>query len=330
MVGSPVKHRRRFGKITGPQHDVQDAGHRPVQHRLVQRAAAHRLDQLFVVHAARTRHLQVQPGGHAAHPVIDGAPVRHGKAGETPFIPQDLVEQQGILAGVGAVHPVVAAHQRPGTALPHRRLKGGQVNLTQGALVHPAVRRHAAGLLAVGSKMLGTGPHAFALYALDEPGGQLSGQEGVFAVILEVAAAQRAALDVDGRPQHHAHPRSPGFPAQGGAHPAGQGGVKAGGCRASGGKTDRLDALVGVVAARLLGAQAVGTVRHHHGRNAQPFHRLGAPEIRAGTQAGLFLQGQGLHQLFHRSAHLRRLLFYIFRCFDTLYHGIYVKIKEIV
>ena len=311
------------------QHDVQDAPHGLVQYGFVQRAAAHGFHQARVVHAAGTRHLQVQPGGHAPHPVVDGPPVGHCEPVKAPFAAQDVGQQQPVLAGIGAVYAVVAAHQRPGAALPHGGLKGGQVDLVQGALVHAAVYRKAARFLAVGGKMLGAGGHALPLHALDEGGGQFPGQEGVLAVIFKVAAAQGAALDVDGGPQHHLHPGGAGFAPQGRAHAAGQRGVKAGGRRAPGGEAHRLDAVVGGGAAGLLRAQAVRPVGHHHRRDAQPFHRFGAPEIPAGTQPGLFFQRQGSYQFFYRNAHGWQLLCN-FRRFGILYHVFCGKIKKIV
>ena len=295
--------RRGAGQVGGAQHDVQNARCRFVQRRLVQRAAAHRFHQARVVHAAGARHLQVQSRGQALYPVVDRAPVGHREPREAPAVPQKLRQQLPVLAGVYAVDPVVAAHQRPGPALPHRRLKGGQVDLVQRTLIQAAVHRQAAGLLVVGGKVLGAGGHALPLHALDEGGGQFPGQEGVLAVIFKVAAAQRAALDVDGGAQHHLHPGGPGFPSQRCAHAAGQRGVKAGRRRAPGGVAHRLDAVVGQAASGFLGAQAVRAVGHHHGRDAQAFHRFGAPEIPARAQPRFFFQRQGLYQFFDRRVH---------------------------
>ena len=57
--------------------------------------------------------------------------------------------------------------------------------------------------------------------------------------------------------------------------------------------TDCLDAVVDaqVIRRLVLLPQAVGTVADHGPRDPEPLHRLGVPEIIAGAQAGLFLQG---------------------------------------
>ena len=153
--------------------------------------------------------------------------------------------------------------------------------------------------------MLDGGTNPLALYAIDVPGGQLTGQHRVFGVIFKVAAAQRAALDVQAGAQQHRHAlcrcffahgcahslaERAGFPPDGRTLPAGQVGVKAGGNGAPGGEADRLAAVVGVVPFRVLGAQAVRAVRNHQGGNAQAFHGFGVPEIRAGAKPGLFFQ----------------------------------------
>src|SRR5699024_2611433 len=132
-----------------------------------------------------------------------------------------------------AVYAVVAAHHAPGLRVAHGGLKWRQVNFVQRALVDAVVDAQAAGLLVVGGKVLGAGAHALALRAADEPRRQLAGQKRVLAVIFKVAAAQRAALDVDGRPQHDADAGSLRLARDGRTQALGQSGVKAGGSRAA-------------------------------------------------------------------------------------------------
>ena len=45
-----------------------------------------------------------------------------------------------------------------------------------------------------------------------------------------------------------------------------------------------------MVALFILLAQSVRAVAHHHGRDAQALHRLGVPEVAAGTETGFFFQ----------------------------------------
>ena len=66
----------------------------------------------------------------------------------------------------------------------------------RGALVHHAVADHPVGLLIVGGKMLDAAAHTIALDAVDQCRAHLTAEIGVFAEILKVTSAQRAALDV--------------------------------------------------------------------------------------------------------------------------------------
>ena len=303
MIGGTVKHGGRFGKVGRPQHDVQNTGHGAVKHGFVQCAAAHSLHQLAVVHPLRAGHFQLQPGRHALDAVVHRAPVGHDEAFETPRIAQDVGQQRAVFAGVVAVDPVVAAHDRPRLGLLDGGLERGQVDFVQGALVDAAVHRKAARLLIVGGKVLDACADALALHAADEPCGQLPGQIGVFGIIFKIAAAQRAALDIDGGSQQHLHTLGACFAPQRRAHAAGQRRVKRGRRRAPCREANRADAVVGVGAALFLGAQAVGAVADLDGRDAEPRNCLGMPEILAGAQPGLFLQCQRSHKLLHSSVH---------------------------
>ena len=304
MVRGAVKRGGALRQIRRQQDDVQDAGHGAVQHGLVQCAAAHGIDEPAVVDPLRAGHLQLKAGGNALNTVVHRAPVGHDKAVKAPRPAQNVGQQRLVLARIGTVEPVVAAHHGPGAGLFHGGLKGGQINLLQGALVHAAVYRQAAGLLIVGGKMLDACAYAFALHTVDEPCGQLTGKVGVLGVVFKIAAAQGAALDVDGRPQQDLHAVGAGLPPEGGTHAAGQRRVKRCGRRTPGREADRLDAVVGVGAALPLGAQAVGAVTDLDGRDAQPFHCLGMPEIRAGAKPGLFLQRQCGDKLLHSRVHV--------------------------
>ena len=168
----------------------------------------------------------------------------------------------------------------------------------QRALVHTAVGGQAARLLVVGGKMLDGGADPLALHALDESGCKLARQVGILGVILKIAAAERAALDVHRRPQQNLHAAGPGLPPEGCAHAPGQCRVE--GCcrRAPCGEAHGLNGIVGVGAAFFLGAQAVGAIADLDSRDAQPLHCLGVPEIRARAQPGLFFQRQGADKLF--------------------------------
>ena len=99
-------------------------------------------------------------------------------------------------------------------------------------------------LLTVGGKVLNAHADIAALHALDQAGGKLGGQIGVFAEILKIAAAQGAALDVYCRAQVNGHLLVLAGVAHAFADLAQQIPVKAGSCGASRRIADRLDAVV--------------------------------------------------------------------------------------
>ena len=291
VVAFQVQLRGRGGSfVRRAEHNVQNADHSLVQRGFTQGASFNGGHDLGVIDTAGTGHFQVKPSRNTLYTVSYSAPVGHHKALKVPLGAQDIGQQHAVFAGKYIVHAVVAAHHRPGLGFLDGGFKCRQVNFAQRTLRHVGRCAHAAVLLAVGGKMLDGGTNPLALYAIDVPGGQLTGQHRVFGVIFKVAAAQRAALDVYGRPQHNANAERAGFPPDGRTLPAGQVGVKAGGNGAPGGEADRLAAVVGVVPFRVLGAQAVRAVRDHQGGNAQAFHGFGVPEIRAGAKPGLFFQ----------------------------------------
>ena len=148
--------------------------------------------------------------------------------------------------------------------------------------------------LVVGIKVFDAGSHILALYATDEIGRHFAGNIRVFGVVLEVSAAERRTLDVDRRSQQHAHIFRLALVAQRLAHAFHQFPVKGRGCGAAGRKAYSFDTVVyaHVVALFILLAQSVRAVAHHHGRDAQALHRLGVPEVAAGTETGFFFQRQ--------------------------------------
>ena len=164
-------------------------------------------------------------------------------------------------------------------------------------------------LLGVGGEVLDGGAHVPALHAVDIAGGHLSGQEGVLGEILEIAPAQRGALDVHRGAEHHGQLFMLAGIADGLAHAADH--VHVEGRRRSAGRREAhgLDALVHaqVVGLVVLLAQPVGAVGDHRGGHAQALHRLGVPEIQARAQPGLLLQGHLGDELF--DVHRYRLLY---------------------
>ena len=212
----------------------------------------------------------------------------------------------GIFVGVGAVHPVVGGHDPQGAALLHSDLKAGEVQLTQGALVHHAVAGHAQQLLTVGGEVLDTGGRPLGLDAPHQGGGQLAGQIGVLGEVLEVPAPQGAALQVHPRPQEHVYPLSSGLCAQGAAHLLQQRQVPAprqtGGGGEAGGRL--AGALAQMVPPAQLPPQAVGAVGHHHRGHPRLGKGVGAPHVLPREEGDFLLQREVLQiiRVLHRDS----------------------------
>ena len=209
--------------------------------------------------------------------VVAAAPVGDHCAVKAPVPAQDIHEQVGVLVGVGAVDKVIGGHDGLRLRLLDHHLKAGQVNFPQGALVHDGIRGHTAQLLTVHGKVLGAGGNAVFLDAADVGRRHFTGKVGVLREILEVAAAQGAALDVQAGAQQHRHALCRCFFAHGCAHslaklrvPAVGNGGRGG--EAGGGHTGVQPQMVG--STRLL-AHAVGAVRQGNGRDALARQRPG-------------------------------------------------------
>ena len=84
---------------------------------------------------------------------------------------------------------VVGRHERPRVAVSDRDLEGLEVNLSESSVGNALVDEEPARLLVVGDEVLDASPDALVLDGVDKGAGELSSQEGVFAVGLEVAAA---------------------------------------------------------------------------------------------------------------------------------------------
>ena len=147
----------------------------------------------------RARHLEVEAGGDRGHARIHRSPVRDHGTLEAPLVAQHLGEQPVVLRGGDAVDPVVRAHHGPRLLAPHDPLEGGKVDLAQRALVDLGAHRHPVGLLVVRGEVLEGRADPGRLQAAHPRGAELAGQQRVLGEVLEVATAQRRALDVDAR-----------------------------------------------------------------------------------------------------------------------------------
>ena len=162
-----------------------------VDRGLVQLASPDGADDPLGAQATGAGHLQVQPGGQRGHRVVHGAPVGDHRAGEAPFLAQDLSQQPPVVGRIHAVDLVVRAHHGGRLGLGDDALEGGQVNLAQRALVSVGADQHPVGFLVVGREVLDRRPDALALLALDVRGAEQAGQQRILGVVLEVPPAQR-------------------------------------------------------------------------------------------------------------------------------------------
>lgn len=71
-------------------------------------------------------------------------------------------------------------------------------NLPQRPLGDPGIAAAAVGLPVVAAEMFGAGRDALGLDAPNHGGGQLTGHQRIFRIILEIPAAEGASVDIDG------------------------------------------------------------------------------------------------------------------------------------
>ena len=205
---------RFFHRSVGGEHQFQHLVETGVHVGLGNFAALYGLHQLPDGVAAGTGHFEGGAVLHAEGVVIGAAPVGDDGPVEAPVLPQNVLQQVGILVGVGAVDEVVGGHDGLGLCLFHHDLEAGQIQLPQGALIEHRVAGHAAQLLTVDRKVFGAGRDAVFLDAAHIGGGHPAREDGVFREILEVTAAEGAALDIQAGTEQDSHFLCGGFLAQ--------------------------------------------------------------------------------------------------------------------
>ncbi|GAA2873912.1 hypothetical protein GCM10010517_34490 [Streptosporangium fragile] len=189
-----------------------------------------------------------------------------------------------------AVDLVVRGHDAP-YAGGHGDLEGGEVKLPQGAFGDPVVDGEAVGFGVVGDEVLHHGGDAVLLHARDVLRRDRAGQQRVLGVGLEVPAAERAAVQVDGRREQDVHTLAACLLAEQAAGAAGEVGVPGRGERGRAGQGDRR---VGGAPARP--AYADRPVAHHDRPQADLRDRGQRPHVPPGEDRDLGLEverGQG-------------------------------------
>ena len=167
-----------------------------------QHTAPHGLGHAVLHVGAAARHTQIAPGMHGGHAAAQCAPVGYDHAVKAPVPAQNLGQQPGIIAGMYIVDARIAAHDGFGLCGLDDRFKRGQVQLAHRAFVNLAVAVEALVLLIVGGKVLETCACTALLRTLHPCRAHGARNVGVLGEILEIAPAQRVALDVDAGAKH--------------------------------------------------------------------------------------------------------------------------------
>ncbi len=130
-------------------------------------------------------------------------PVRCHHAVKAPLAAQDILQKLPVLRRAIPVYNVVGGHNRPRLCLLHNDLKGSQINLPDSALRRPGITVFPVRFLIIKGKMLDCGADTVTLDSAHHRRGELSCKERVLRIILEIASAERAAVNIDGRRKPH-------------------------------------------------------------------------------------------------------------------------------
>ncbi len=187
-----------------------------------------------------------------------------------------------MLAHRRAVDLVVRRHDAPGVGVRDDGFEGGQVQLAQRARGDDAVDGEPLGLGVVADEVLDGGADAAVLDAVHVAGADGAGEVRVLGVALEVPAAERGAVQVDGGGQQDVDALAAGLLGEEAAGAAGERGVPGGGERGRGGQGDR-----GVVGGPAHAADPDGAVGHDEGLEPDPGDGGQGPHVLAGQQSGL-------------------------------------------
>ena len=85
--------------------------------------------KIFEIHKLPVGHFEVETSVRRPDRRIDGTPIRHQDAVESPLIAQYVDIQMAVLGGMDAVERIVAVHYRSGAAFPHGFAECGKINL---------------------------------------------------------------------------------------------------------------------------------------------------------------------------------------------------------
>ena len=220
---------------------------------------------------------------------LRGQPVADHDAVEAPLALEDPVQQRAVRGG-GLGHAVAGEAVVGGHDGPHARVDDGlerrEVDLAERALVDAGEVLGAVGLGLVADEVLDAGGDALLLDGPDEGDREARGEERVLREALEVAAAHRAALQVDHGREDHVDGLASGLAGHQRAEAGLQLDVPRGGGRRRRGELRRGQA---VVAGAAHADRAVG---HRHGPQADLGDGAEGPGGGAGEQCDLLVEGE--------------------------------------
>ena len=219
-----------------------------------------RIREIVIIEVRRHRHLNVHADLGTGLGVTHRAPIGDDEAVETVFTAQNVVKQLPVFTAFDAVDEIVGAHDGEHAAILHRRLESRQVDLAQCPLAYGLVNVKPVGLLAVDRIVLRASGHVGFLHTLNVGHALRGGQYRILAHVLEIATAQRATLDIDGRSENHVLAAAARFLAKYLAGRAGQIGIP---CGSDGGTGRQVGHIVtGVVQRRPVVVMQLGPHAH--------------------------------------------------------------------
>ena len=130
-------------------------------------------------------------------------PVGHHNTLIAPIFTQNLGQQVVITHRELTVHLIITSHNGPRIALTDSYLKTSQIKLASCSLTDSLVNSSTVCLLRIDCKVLGTDTSPLTLHTFNISSSYLSCHQWVFAVILEVTATQRIAMQVHTWTQYH-------------------------------------------------------------------------------------------------------------------------------
>ena len=231
-----------------------------------------------------------RPARTAGDGRVRAEPVRHHEPVETPLIPQDAVDEVRLFAAVDAVHLVVGRHHGPDAGLLYGGLEGDEVDLPQRALGDLGADGHPLELLVVAGIVLDATPDPCALHPLHVGDGQARRQQRVLGEGLEGASGQGRAGDAHCRPEQHVDALGARLGGQHVPQALHQGRVPRRADRHAAGQRQRAPADQAVA------PHARRPVGHLERPDAEPLDRREVPEVGAGGEGALLVEGHGLDE----------------------------------